>query len=303
MGFFKALELELSSLAGMFNSLKQEKQISKCNTTVTEDKINETNVPYIEAVPKKTVSKRVMEPLVQRSIEQFNKLSSEEKMNILETCDQKLQDKLMVFMNYNAQFTDNVEKTHDILRHFSACLAEISERKSYTEKELAVLLKEFQRFAAKSNIEAERLINAFTSYRTDNAGEAVKMSFDNKDEHAIAAALAYKKSIRSYMNELNLKLKAMQNAPRDGKEEIMSAIMQLLSTIKIELDDFQSVAQELMNSFIPEAISEENKFYARTKRYVEKGIESDLCIENKIIENILIDTILESVDIAVAGAA
>jgi hypothetical protein len=48
-----------------------------------------------------------------------------------------------------------------------------------------------------------------------------------------------------------------------------------------------------MNAFIPDVIAEENNFSKSSINYSERGIPADLCLSNKVFENILIDTLLE----------
>ena len=300
MGFFKGLELELSNLAGMLSGQDKKKMpMSKMNNVIAEPE----KLPVIDNIQKKNISPRVLLPQVQNSIKYFNNLSMDEKMDILENADQKLQDKLLEFMDYNAKFSDNTELTAALLRNIISCAEMIAQRNSYTEKELAYMLREFQRFAAKANIEAERLMNAFLSYRSGCDEENLKISSDNKDQYAIGKGATFKQSVNLGMKIIGEKLQMLQKAEASEKETVMSEIRELLTKLQIELDDFQGVATELLNAFIPEAVSEENKFYARTRKYAEKGIDLDLYIENKVVENILIDTVLESAGEAVANAA
>ncbi len=296
MGFFKIIESELNNIVQIVagNSSSTKSQIVNNETEKLQGLLNNRkNEPLVDVAQKRTISARVNEPLVQNAIKGFNQKSQEERECILEKVDTVIQEKLMSFMEANAKYTDNIESTNYLFRQVNSKAYASANRKVYTYKEMAVLLKDFQRFIAKCNIEADRVMNAFSEYRGKRNINCGKICDGNKDEFAISMCSRFKQAINSYNQVFISNVQELLKVSESSKPDFMNNLMRTIEKIQSEVEHFQTKSRDLMNAFIPDVIAEENNFSKSSINYSERGIPADLCLSNKVFENILIDTLLE----------
>ena len=309
MSFFKILESEINSIVQIVTGSNTPAQSSK----ITEEENEKLQgmlsnakkaEPLTDVTQKRIVSPRVNEKEVQDAIAYFNTLSEEEKGEVLEKVDEKLQKKLMAFMDANAKYTEHTEGTNYLMRQLSEKATASADRKSYTDKEMAVLVKDFQRLFANCNIEAERVMNAFLEYRGNESLNCGKICENNKDEFAINLCSRFKQAMNSYNQVFISNVQEILKSSESSKPDFMNNLTRTIEKIQSEIEHFQNRSRELMNAFIPDVVNEDNKFSKDMAKYVNNGIPADLYLPNKVVENTLIDTIVEeSKKSAVSNAA
>ena len=299
MGFFKIFESELNSIVQIVtgSNASTKSRVTETETEKLQGMLN--NIKGTEQVfdvtQKKPVSERVNEREVQDAIKYFNSLSPECRNDIMEKADAKLQEKLMAFMDENAKYTENIDTTYYLINRLVDACCVIARRKSYTEKEMSVLVKDFQKLVAKCNIEADRVIKAFTAYRGEDCANCGKICENNKDEYAISTSSRFKQAMSSYNQLFVSNIQEILKSSESSKLDFMHNLQRTVTRLCNEIEHYQSESRQQMNSFIPDVVLEENRFSRNANNYVEKGIPTDLCLQNKVVENVIIDSLLEAV--------
>lgn len=298
MGFFRIFESELNNIVQLV--AKTNEATSSKMTEQEAEKLlellnnNKNNKPAVDITQKKPVSDRVKEQEVQDAISYFNNCSKEERISILEKADSILETKLMAFMETNSKYTDDIDGTSYLLRQVLEKTEATVNRKTYTDRELAAITRDYQRLFANASIQADRVQKAFMEYRGNGSVNSGKICEGNKDEFAISQCSKFKQAINSYNKVFVSNVQEVLKATESSKPDFMNNLARTVEKTQSEIEHFQNTARDLMNAFIPDAVSEENKFSKNIVNYAEKGIPSDFYLQNKVVENAIIYALVDA---------
>ena len=291
MGFLKIFELGFLGR----KKIKTQNKIPMASAILASEEIQRTfgkkasNEPLADVTQKTPVSPRLEEPEIQSAIRKFNNLSIEEKNSILESADKRLQEKLVKFMNQNAVLMSGKDYVFTF-RNIDEKITELK-NSNYDKESLEEITEQYQELLDDVMVKADAVISAFSEYKNNNHN-----LLSDDPNYAINKSNNFKQSMLSYSLLVESKIKELQKAPDNQKEIYAEELRGTINRIKKDVEKFKSDASDLMNDYIPEAVSSKNQFYASINKYKQTDIPKDLNLENKVCENVLLDTLVDTLE-------
>ena len=296
MGFLKLLDSEFLNLRKIINFSGDA--VTDLNNEQEElqemlNNVGQKTSPLIDVALKQTVSSRVMEKEVQEVIQKFNSLSIQEKSNILDFADAKLKDKLMNFMNKNADFMNIEDELNNTFKLIYENINSVSARRTFDKAEIDSLVDIYEKIRNYAMANADNVIDAFTEYKDEPNSKTQSLNTEteailNKGSKLKQALLSYSLLFESKVNEINSTKKT------DKKAELFQDLTEIINKMQRETEKFNTDASDAMNSFIPTAIQSKNQFYAQLSKYIKNGVSQNFNLDNKEYENAFIDAMLDT---------
>ena len=286
----RILGIDLSEIAGLIAKYDKVLSNKQSDAEKLQGMLNNSDkiVPLTDSTQKRNISSRVAEKDVQVAIQNFNKLLPEVKSDILEMADKELQNRLMNFIEYSSNFASTVESSQYCM---SGLISQLKSGNT-TNKDLVQIKDEFDKVLNSAIKNAESVMNAFNSYRGNNYPEDAKQSLSDPANNALYKSERFKQMMDSYRTLVHSKLNTYAKTDDDTKTSLNTDLTETLERIQAEIYKYNTDSADLMTPFIPKAAQAENQFSASIDKYVKDDIPLDLNLENKVCENVLIDTIL-----------
>lgn len=285
----KILGIDLSEIANLvtkYDKAVSDKQVEAERLQRMLNNVDKA-APLTDITQKRNVSPRVAEKEVQIAIENFNRLLPEVKNDILEMADKELQDRLMRFIEFSSNFAEENESKQYCM---SKLISELNNE--LTQEKLSQLKQDFDRIVNSGIEDANNVIDAFNAYRGTNYPEEAKVSLSDPANYALNKSGRFKQTMDSYRTLVHSKLKTYASTDSETQKSLISDLQQTLERIQAEIYKYHTDAVDLMTPYIPKAVQAENQFSASKGRYINDELPKDLNLENKVCENVLIDTIL-----------
>ena len=294
MSLQKILNLDIKDIAKFFI----DKKSTKDNCTVPEElqgllNNGDKNVrPLVDSTVKNIPARRIDDAKVQAAIKKFNNLTLEEKTKILNLADSKLHEKLLTFINRNDGYKNTSKNTMEAFNKLTERVAYIREREAYDMNEMDEFWNEFDTIIKQCQKSVDYVTETFVQYRGHDLLENKNIPLTDKAKYAISKSSNMKQTVTSYGKIVKSKLRKLHQATV-GKDNLMQEIVSTIARLQTTLRTFQQDSAEIMNNYISEAVLNDETFSKEVDYYANNGIEENFSIENKVIENAILDAVME----------
>ena len=299
MGFLENIGLNLHNSKEKSRSVTYNKLSSQRNLAEAEElrellnnKKNIKTCIMEDSTMKTKPSEKISEPETQQAIKNFNRLKYADRMKIIDAADQKLQDNLAQFIDNNSYLSINYEKTNSKFQTLISEIENLKKNNSIDLKSMKYYLKLYSKISDEYMYYAQTFLDSYNLYNKNLPQESQDL-FGTQIKEAVKKGNQFKNTIESYTQLVISKMKEVLAASDDTKSEKIDDFINTIKNIKNESEKFQAESLDTMNSFVPAAIQAENQFYALTSKFAKNDIPQNLNMENKVFENILLDTLLE----------
>ena len=296
MSIQKLLKFDISNITRFFSD--GSKSVSNGNCTTPEElqgmlNNDKNSRPLVDTAERYSSVNRMEQPEVKAAVKKFNSLTPEEREKIMDLADGKLHEKMLLFIENNTEYENTSKDTMEIFNKLSERISYIFTHDAYDDGEMDEFWDAFDNIIKQCKKSIDFVTDTFVKYRGYELLDDKDIPLTDKAKYATTKSSNMKQTVASYSKIVKSKLREMHRTTV-GKEDLMQNIVSIIARLQTVMEIYQKDSTEIMNNYIAETISNENSFYTQIEYFANNGIEDNFSIENKVVENAMLDAIVET---------